>query len=92
MSTASELSHRLAAQAEAVCRAYLPNGRRHGRYWIAGDVTGARGRSLFVKLSGDGPAAGPMRASGEHGDLLDLIRLNKDLEIAAKRIDEARLS
>ena len=60
MSTASELSHRLAAQAEAVCRAYLPNGRRHGRYWIAGDVTGARGRSLFVKLWGDRPAAGPM--------------------------------
>ena len=26
--------------AEAVCRAYLPNGRRHGRYWICGDVHG----------------------------------------------------
>ena len=61
MGTASELSHRLAAQAEAVCRAYLPNGRRSGRYWIVGDVTGARGRSLFVKLWGDRAGrAGPM--------------------------------
>jgi hypothetical protein len=54
MSYANELSRRLAAQAEAVCRAYLPAGRRNGRYWIAGDVQGTRGKSLFVKLSGDG--------------------------------------
>ncbi|MGO9807930.1 MAG: hypothetical protein ACLPKH_14605 [Rhodomicrobium sp.] len=54
MSTASELSRRLGDEAEAVCRAYLPNGKRSGRYWIVGDVQGTRGRSLFVKLSGDG--------------------------------------
>ena len=39
MSIASELSRRLAREAEAVCRAYLPAGRRHGRYWIVGDVS-----------------------------------------------------
>jgi hypothetical protein len=54
MSYANELSRRLAAQAESVCRAYLPFGRRSGHYWIAGDVQGTRGKSLFVKLSGDG--------------------------------------
>ena len=53
-STASELSRRLGNEAEAVCRTYLPNGKRSGRYWIVGDVQGTRGRSLFVKLSGDG--------------------------------------
>jgi len=54
MSYASELSRRLAAQAETVCRAYLPFGRRTGHYWVAGDVQGTRGKSLFVKLFGDG--------------------------------------
>jgi len=35
---ASELAHRLAREAEAVCRHYLSNGRREGRYWLVGDV------------------------------------------------------
>ena len=44
----------LGAHAEAVCRRYLPHGRKQGRYWIAGDLDGARGRSLFVRLRGPG--------------------------------------
>ena len=35
---ASELAHRLARDAEAVCRHYLSNGRREGGYWLVGDV------------------------------------------------------
>ena len=76
---ASELSSRLAACAEAVCRHYLPEGRKSGRYWLVGDARGAPGQSLFVRLSG--PARGKGAAgkwtdaqSGEHGDLLDIIR------------------
>src|SRR6266851_47195 len=76
---ASELSRRLARDAEAVCRHYLPNGRRQGRYWTVGDVRNAPGRSMFVRLSG--PDSGPGAAghwtdaaSAEHGDLLDVIR------------------
>ena len=53
MGAAAELSRRLSDDAEAVCRAYLPNGKRSGRYWIVGDVAGAPGRSMFVKLWGD---------------------------------------
>lgn len=76
---ASELARRLARDAEAVCRHYLSNGRRQGRYWIVGDVRNTPGRSMFVRLSGPdfGPgAAGHWTdaASGEHGDLLDVIR------------------
>jgi len=48
----SELARRLAAQAEAVCRHYLPNGRREGRYWMVGDIHNTPGRSLFVRLHG----------------------------------------
>ena len=58
-----------------VCRRYLPQGRKLGRYWVAGDLDGARGRSLFVRLRGPGvPGKWTDAATGQHGDLLDLIR------------------
>jgi len=47
---ASELARRLAREAEAVCRHYLSNGKREGRYWLVGDVQNTPGRSLFVRL------------------------------------------
>jgi len=60
-----------------VCRRYLSNGRREGGYWMVGDIHNAPGRSLYVRLSrGDGErAAGKWTdaASGDHGDLLDII-------------------
>src|SRR5665213_997919 len=74
---ASELAHRLAREAEAVCRHYLSNGRRVGRYWLVGDVRNTPGRSMFVRLreSSKGPAGKwTDAATGEHGDLLDVIR------------------
>jgi hypothetical protein len=74
---ASELAHRLAREAEAVCRHYLSNGRREGRYWLVGDARNAPGRSMFVRLkeSEKGPAGKwTDAATSEHGDLLDVIR------------------
>ena len=74
---ASELAHRLAREAEAVCRHYLSNGRREGRYWLVGDARNSPGRSMFVRLkeSPKGPAGKwTDAATGEHGDLLDVIR------------------
>ena len=74
---ASELTQRLAREAEAVCRHYLSAGRREGRYWLVGDVRNTPGRSMFVRLkeSVKGPAGKWMdAATGEHGDLLDVIR------------------
>jgi hypothetical protein len=47
----------LAENAESVCRAYLPAGRREGSYWIVGDLQNNPGRSLFVRLTG--PTSGP---------------------------------
>ena len=78
-------------QAEAVCRRYLPHGRRQGRYWIAGDLDGARGRSLFVRLHGPGvPGRWTDAATGEHGDLLDLIRHRTRAPLLRAALDEAR--
>ena len=75
----SDLARRLAERAELVCRRYLSNGRRVGRYWIVGDVRNVSGRSMFVRLRpphGGKGAAGKWTdaATGEHGDLLDIIR------------------
>jgi len=76
---ASELAHRLAREAEAVCRHYLSNGRRVGNYWLVGDARNTSGRSMFVRLKPKGVGGRPAgkwtdAATGEHGDLLDVIR------------------
>ena len=72
---ATRIAKALGERAEEVCRAYLPHGRRQGRYWTAGDIHGARGRSLFVRLTPPGvPGKWTDSAEGTHGDLLDLIR------------------
>ena len=95
ISAAADLARRLARDTEAVCRHYLSKGRRSGRYWIIGDVQNTPGRSLYVRLSGPdyGPgAAGKWTdaATGEHGDLLDLIALNRDLSRLGEAMAEAR--
>ncbi len=56
-SKTEDLVRDLAENAEGVCRAYLPAGRREGSYWIVGDLQNNPGRSLFVRLTG--PASGP---------------------------------
>ena len=93
--TASDLACRLARDAEAVCRHYLSSGRRHGRYWLVGDVDNTPGRSLYVRLSG--PESGERAAgkwtdanTGEHGDLLDLIAARERHTTLRDTLDEAR--
>ncbi|MEA3390908.1 MAG: toprim domain-containing protein [Pseudomonadota bacterium] len=94
-STASDLSRQLARNAEAVCRHYLSAGRREGRYWIVGDALGSAGRSLYVRLKGSEHGKGAAgkwtdAATGEHGDLLDLIGLNCGHRQLTDTLDEAR--
>ena len=88
---ATAIAAALGARAEAVCRHYLPHGRRQGRYWVAGDLDGARGRSLYVRLSGPGtPGKFTDAATGEHGDLLDIIRHRSGAPTLRAALDEAR--
>ena len=92
---AAELAHRLAREAEAVCRHYLSNGRRVGNYWQVGDVKNTAGRSMFVRLKPKGAGGRPAgkwtdAATGEHGDLLDVIRESCDLVDFYDVADEAR--
>ena len=94
-SHAADLARRLARNAEAVCRHYLSNGHREGRYWLVGDVANTPGRSLFVRLSGPDHGKGAAgnwtdAATAEHGDLLDLIALNRSFHRLRDTLDEAR--
>ena len=92
---ATGLAAALAARAEDVCRRYLPRGRRQGNYWTAGDTGGGPGRSLFVRLGPPGrsdllPGKWTDAATGQHGDLLDLIRLHIGAASLRPAMDEAR--
>ena len=94
-SETEDLVRDLAANAESVCRAYLPAGRREGSYWIVGDLQNNPGRSLFVRLTG--PASGPGArgkwqdaAVGLHGDLLDIIRERTGITRFPDLLAEAR--
>jgi hypothetical protein len=89
-STAAEIARRLAQDAEAVCRHYLSNGCRTGRYWHVGDIANTPGRSLYVHLSGERVGKWVDAATGEHGDLLDLIVLNRNLASVIEALEEAR--
>jgi Toprim domain len=91
----ADLARHLAHHAEAVCRYYLSNGRRQGRYWLVGDVDNAPGRSLYVRLFGPDTGKGAAgkwtdAATGTHGDLLDLIRHNQRLADVYEAAAEAR--
>ena len=91
--TANDLARSLGRQAEVVCSHYLSNGRRQGNYWLVGDVHNTPGRSMFVRLR-DTPKgeAGKWTdaATGEHGDLLDVIRESCGLVDFKDTADEAR--
>lgn len=91
----TDIASRLSDRAENFCRVYLGNGHRKGAYWVVGDVRGAPGRSLYVKISGPRTGLGAMgrwcdAATGEHGDLLDLLALNQAHNSMAETLTEAR--
>ena len=90
-----ELSVQLADRAEAVCRHYLSNGVRSGAYWLVGDTANAKGRSLYVRLTGPLIGQGARgkwqdAATGEHGDLLDLIAAREGHTRFGETLSEAR--
>ena len=94
-SPARDLAIQLAERAEAFCRYYLSNGHKSGGYWIVGDTGNTRGRSLFVRLTGVPHGQGARgkwqdAATGEHGDLLDLLAAREGHRALAETLAEAR--
>ena len=88
---AKALVRALGERAEAVCRHYLPRGRRCGRYWLVGNVRGDRGDSMYVRLGPPGTVGWwSDAATGERGDLLELLRRQRGDARMAGAMAEAR--
>ncbi len=73
----------------------ISNGRRSGHYWISRrrhEYTGPQPLCAPLRPESGPGAAGKWTdaATGEHGDLLDLIHRNRDLHRLVEAMDEAR--
>jgi hypothetical protein len=71
----------------------MESDNRSGNHWIIGDVRNTRGRSMHVRLKANskGPAGKWVdEASGEHGNLLDIIEQSCGLTEFREVADEAR--
>lgn len=70
---AGEVSTMLAQRASDLVRELLPSGRREGREWVCGNVSGGRGRSLSVCIYGAKAGTWADFATGQKGDALELV-------------------
>ena len=86
-----ELNAMLAADIEAVCRHYLPNGTRNGNYWQVGSTAGEEGASLRVNLAGRWRGYWKDWANPkDRGGPLDLIRAVRRYNGIGEAAGEAR--
>ncbi len=81
MITAKEVAGLLANKSQDVARHLLPNGKKQGNEWCAGDIWGSAGESLKVHLEGEKSGVWCDFATGDRGDLLDLWALNRQITI-----------
>lgn len=89
MSDLAELKRHLETRIEAVVRALLPAGRRDGHEWRVGSVMGEAGKSLGVHLTGEKVGIWSDFHSGERGDVIDLWKAVKGLDLVAA-LDDIR--
>src|ERR1700743_1623150 len=68
----TEISQRLAGEAETIASMLLPNGKKKGAEWCVGSIDGEEGDSLKVRLNGNKAGVWRDFASDIGGDLLDL--------------------
>ncbi|SPF81977.1 DUF7146 domain-containing protein [Pseudoprimorskyibacter insulae] len=89
----ADLSADLADRAESFCRQYFSEGRKQGNYWQVGDTSGEKGQSLVVRLQAQGGRkAGSWTdfATGEYGDLIDLLQQRLGSATLKETLREAR--
>lgn len=89
----ADLSVDLATRAESFCRQYFPDGRKQGNYWQVGDTSGAKGQSLAIRLQAEGgrkAGAWVDYATGDYGDLIDLLRERLGSVTLKETLREAR--
>ena len=76
-----ELSQELARHATSVCHELFPDGRVESGCYKVGSIQGERGRSMSVYLNGDQAGKWMDFATGDGGDLLDLIQYHEGLSL-----------
>jgi len=89
----ADLSADLADRAESFCIRYFPEGRKQGNYWQVGDTSGTKGQSLAIRLQTEGGRkAGSWTdyATGEYGDLIDLLHERLGSVTLKETLREAR--
>ncbi len=89
----ADLSADLADRAESFCRQYFPEGRKQGNYWQVGDTSGGRGQSLAIRLQAQGgrkAGAWVDYATGQYGDLIDLLQKRLGSPTLQETLSEAR--
>ena len=74
----TEISQRLAGEAETIASMLLPNGKKKGAEWCVGSIDGEEGDSLKVRLNGNKAGVWRDFASDIGGDLLDSWRDGDD--------------
>src|SRR6476469_9980182 len=82
MTDIGEISRRLADRAEDVARSLFPHGKRVGHEWCVGGTNGDACKSLKIHLSGHKAGVWCDFATGESGDLLDLMGVVKGVPLA----------
>ena len=89
----ADLSAELENRAESFCRLYFPEGRKQGNYWQVGDTSGTKGQSLAIRLQAEGGRkAGSWTdyATGQYGDLIDLLQERLGAVTLKETLREAR--
>jgi len=69
----TEINQMLTLQAETLCSQLLPSGVIRGHEWEVGSVDGESGKSMKVCIAGGKVGVWSDFATGESGDLIDLI-------------------
>jgi hypothetical protein len=83
MLEAGNIAMELALRVDGLVPQLFPAARRQGNYWHVGSLMGEPGGSLYVHRYG--PRAGKWSdaATGEHGDMIDLVRATQNMDLRA---------
>jgi AAA domain/Toprim-like len=89
MSDITVIKQALNRRAQSIAEMLLPRGKREGKEWRVGSLSGEPGNSLGVHLTGDKAGIWCNFATGEKGDLIDLWRHTTGLTFV-EVLDRAR--
>lgn len=87
---AKDIAELMARDTEGWAQKLLNGGKREGKYWACGSVAGDPGQSLKLNLSGSKKGRWADFATGECGDLLDLLRITRGLTMTDAIADAKR--